>query len=431
MDEDVSKYFERSNNGAVMRVRKESDMALWYKSQAYHEVIAYINRTGTAIQGIQQLDTDAYPVSPTIRKLCRLIDELITWLRAIKLNTVEAYRAWSRQMLRNIFKMLETALPVSKCEFIGELGQYLACSFGNFTRADYGTGHELSFLFFLCGLFQAKILCEDDEPAAALMVFARYLKCVRNLQLLFELKPSGNQGAYSLDNYQFVAYMWGAAQLCYDPPFSPKELLDRTTIDEWQHQYLIVGCVAFVASTKQGSFAMHSNQLWSIATLSSWTRFYSGLHNMYLKEVISQFHLLRELWFGQLLPFEPVSPATQLLRAELGHLSLARQRYLLSKQNIDEQEQEQLEREQELELELELQRRHQHHRHQQQQQLPEATAAATKQLPPSNLGASHSAFSSGMTASSLSGTSVRLRSLSKRFTKLQKQHAKRKPNLQV
>ncbi|XP_017871484.1 PREDICTED: serine/threonine-protein phosphatase 2A activator [Drosophila arizonae] len=411
MDEDVSRYFEKISHGAVMRVRKECDMPLWYNSMAYHDVIAYINRTSTAIQGVQQLEPHGYPVSLTMRKLCHLIDSLIMQLSSVKPHAMNSYRTWSHQMLHKVFNMLETALPATKCEYVGELGQYLGSSFGNFTRADYGTGNELSFIFFLCSLFQAGILGAEDEPAAALMLFSRYLKCVRRLQSLFDLKPSAHQGAYSLDDFQFVAYMWGVAQLCYEPPFSPRELLDEATIREWRNQYLIVGCVAFLASTKTGTFAMHSNLLWSVASLSSWTQIYTGLQNMYLKEVICQFHLLRELCFGKLMAFVPVPPASQLMRAELGHLSLARQRYLREKEKLsNEQEQQKA-------------LHHQHHRrdhkreHRREREREWKREGSSVQRLSSIIEASHSGISSGSSITSLSGTSVHMNALAKRLGK--------------
>ncbi|TDG38899.1 hypothetical protein AWZ03_014679 [Drosophila navojoa] len=410
MDEDVSRYFEKISHGAVMRVRKESDMPLWYNSAAYHDVIAYINRTSTAIQGVRQLEPHGYPVSLTMRKLCNLIDGLIGQLRLVRAHSMSSYRIWSHQMLHEVFQMLEKALPADKCEHVGELGQYLGNSFGNFTRADYGTGNELSFIFFLCSLFRAGILIAEDEPAAALMLFSRYLKCVRRLQSLFDLKPSSHQGAYSLDDFQFVAYMWGVAQLCYEPPFSPRELFDRAVIREWRNEYLIVGCVAFLASSKPGTFAMHSNLLWSVASLSSWPQVYNGLQNMYLKEVISQFHLLRELCFGKLMAFVPVSPSSQLMRAELGHLSMARQQYLIQREKMTSSQEQQ----QPLLRHHRRDHKREHKRERERERKREGSALLRLS---SAVDESHSGLSSGSSITSVSGTSVHMNAMAKKLNK--------------
>lgn len=41
----------------------------------------------------------------------------------------------------------------------------------------------------------------------------RYLEIVRRLQLRYQMEPAGSHGAWSLDDYQFVPFIWGSAQL--------------------------------------------------------------------------------------------------------------------------------------------------------------------------------------------------------------------------
>lgn len=96
---------------------------------------------------------------------------------------------------------------------VTELGFYLSESFGNSVRIDYGTGHELSFVFFLCSLFKAEILKEEDNVASALKLFNAYLTFVRRLQKTYRMEPAGSQGVWSLDDYQFIPFIWGSAQL--------------------------------------------------------------------------------------------------------------------------------------------------------------------------------------------------------------------------
>lgn len=102
---------------------------------------------------------------------------------------------------------------MDKCNLVTELGFYLSESFGNSVRIDYGTGHELSFIFFLCSLFKAEILKEEDNVASALCLFNTYLVFVRRLQKTYRMEPAGSQGVWSLDDYQFVPFIWGSAQL--------------------------------------------------------------------------------------------------------------------------------------------------------------------------------------------------------------------------
>lgn len=56
---------------------------------------------------------------------------------------------------------------------INELSKYLIDSFGNEIRIDYGTGHELSFCMFLCGLFKVNVLKQSDSKATVNVLFSR------------------------------------------------------------------------------------------------------------------------------------------------------------------------------------------------------------------------------------------------------------------
>jgi len=56
-----------------------------------------------------------------------------------------------------------------------ELTAYIVDSFGNPTRIDYGTGHEMSFCMFLCGLYKVDILKQSDSKATVNVLFLRLI----------------------------------------------------------------------------------------------------------------------------------------------------------------------------------------------------------------------------------------------------------------
>ena len=56
-------------------------------------------------------------------------------------------------------------------EHAEEIAVYLTESFGNETRIDYGTGHEMAFSMFLMCLFKTDVLKKEDSKVAIVKIF--------------------------------------------------------------------------------------------------------------------------------------------------------------------------------------------------------------------------------------------------------------------
>lgn len=63
-------------------------------------------------------------------------------------------------------------------QHIIELTAYIVDSFGNPTRIDYGTGHEMSFCMFLCGLYKVEVLKQSDSKATVNVLFSRLINYI-------------------------------------------------------------------------------------------------------------------------------------------------------------------------------------------------------------------------------------------------------------
>ncbi|XP_017044227.1 serine/threonine-protein phosphatase 2A activator [Drosophila ficusphila] len=348
----VAAFLRRTHVAPVCRVQSSTDLEAWQASKAYFALITYLNDVSTLIQGVRSSDT--FPVSQNIRRLTAIFDKLDDMIQAnppapanpapkssVSLEPGnKSYRRWAHCMLRDIYQMVEKAVPPSKCRHVNELGAYLSGAFGSSTKIEYGTSHELSFLFFVCALFKAEILDrEEDLAASALILFDRYLKFVRRLQVTYSVTSSNWHGGYSLDKFQFVPFIWGFAQLCHEAPFSPRKMLDEQTIEQYKREFLLIDCVAHMANTYIGTFARHSSQLWSLAALSSWTKCHRGLMLMYMDDILLDIDNLNALRFGELMSFEEDKSGRPLGNARLGVMSPLR-RKLAGDQEDQDQDQD-------------------------------------------------------------------------------------------
>jgi serine/threonine-protein phosphatase 2A activator len=118
-------------------------------------------------------------------------------------------------MFQRVPQLLQNLLPHSLSPAIPLLSPYLLSSFGDFTRLDYGSGHELSFAIFLMGLTLIRFFQPTPEEERQLVgtVFTKYLEVVWYVQDVYRLEPAGSHGVWGLDDYHFLGFLWGSAQL--------------------------------------------------------------------------------------------------------------------------------------------------------------------------------------------------------------------------
>jgi serine/threonine-protein phosphatase 2A activator len=197
-------------------------------------------------------------------------------------------------------------LPESSWDSIIELQPYLEASFGDPVRIDYGTGHELSFTAWMLCLATIGVFAKEDQPNLVLSIFVKYLDVMRKLQSVYWLEPAGSKGVWGLDDYQFLAFYWGASQLAEGTDIVPSSILNDAILTKYEHEYLYMGCIQFIKKTKTGHFAEHSPYLHDISGVESWEKVNTGLMRMYKNEVLNKFPVIQHFLFGSILRFDPI-----------------------------------------------------------------------------------------------------------------------------
>ncbi|KAF2429332.1 PTPA-domain-containing protein [Tothia fuscella] len=284
-----------------------------------------------------------------IKSLAKIIDEATPDPGPRRFGNL-SFRTWHRLVEERIDGLLFQFLPKVVVEFpaagsrddgdddavaerfsaLEELKSYLMGSFGSAQRLDYGTGHELSFLAFLAGIWKLGgfELKEEgvEERAIVLGVIEPYLHLIRKLVLKYTLEPAGSHGVWGLDDHTFIPYIFGSAQ--YSPAISsvsnipvegsfpdvPKsgDVTKKTVVDRARTTNMYFSAVGFIYDVKKGPFWEHSPILFDISGVTKgWAKinkvsrysFSGGMIKMYNAEVLSKFPVVQHFYFGSLFPW--------------------------------------------------------------------------------------------------------------------------------
>ncbi|KAL3872471.1 hypothetical protein ACJMK2_040394 [Sinanodonta woodiana] len=283
----------------------------WERSQAYRDLMGFILTMNEAVKG-KKIRGD-YPVSETVKKLVALLDKINSWIDEIppieqpQRFGNKAFRQWFIRLKENAESLIQETLDEKYHRAIPEISVYLVEGFGNDTRIDYGTGHELSFAAFLCCLYKIGVFKEEDAQAVLLKIFERYLQVMRKLQLTYRMEPAGSHGVWSLDDHHFLPFIWGSSQLIDHHRIQPKSFVRPDIFEHFATDYMFLGCIKFINSVKTGPFAEHSNQLWNVSGVSDWGKVNTGLIKMYQAEVLAKYPVIQHFVFGSLLTTSPAS----------------------------------------------------------------------------------------------------------------------------
>ena len=292
------------------RILSERDHGLFLSSDTYNLIVSFVFSLSDSVRNTTISDIKSSPAAkdPAITALLEVLDEADELLK--QCPPLDTGSRFGNPAFRDYLAKVEDALPgwhqkigVTNASAVDELSVYIVNSFGNGTRIDYGSGHELNFILWLLCLRQLSILTDSTFPALALIIFPRYLKLMRDIQSTYYLEPAGSHGVWGLDDYQFLPFLFGASQLVDHKHMRPLSIHNQGIVEECSKDYLYLDQVQSVNATKtvQG-LRWHSPMLDDISSAKSWAKVDAGMRRMFLAEVLGKLPVAQHFLFGSLLP---------------------------------------------------------------------------------------------------------------------------------
>eukprot|EP00026_Physarum_polycephalum_P008672 Phypoly_transcript_08766.p1 GENE.Phypoly_transcript_08766~~Phypoly_transcript_08766.p1 ORF type:complete len:417 (+),score=69.92 Phypoly_transcript_08766:107-1357(+) len=309
---------QEEDTGVLQKqIRSLHDIDNFQTSPTYNAFLGFILDLNEAVTG-KPLSFDCH-VSNLVGGIVSMLTTMKSWTTEIPAKPTrsrfgnESFCLWFDRLKEKAPELIKsffppTALP-STCEFtyeevLQELVAYLTNSVGNRTRIDYGSGHEAHFVAFLYCLQCVGVLTPEDRPALVLRVFYTYLTLMRHLQEVYWLEPAGSHGVWGLDDYQFLPFLWGAAQLKGHKYIKPRSIRSDDVVDTYSHEYMYLGCIQFIKKVKTGSLMEHSPMLVDISGVKTWDKVNEGMIKMYKAELLHKYPVMQHFLFGKLLPFQ-------------------------------------------------------------------------------------------------------------------------------
>jgi len=288
-------------------IRTKKQMNLFSGSESERRFVHFIQELNTSVIGTK--NGNIHVTTKSIQALLDILNQLEIWVSEISPTTSVtrygnvAFRSWLAHLEKNSNELLGTLLPPSMQDAKVELIPYILQSFGDPSRIDYGTGHELNFVALMYCLYSLGIFVKDDFSSLVNFVFKEYVKLVRKLQRVYRLEPAGSRGVWGLDDYTFLSFYWGAAQLVGH--FSPNSVRDEKILKENSDDFLYFSSIKYIKEMKSGPLSETAPILYDISFLPTWKKINSGLLKMFKAECLGNFLVMQHFLFGSIITLEP------------------------------------------------------------------------------------------------------------------------------
>ncbi|EGP91181.1 unnamed protein product [Zymoseptoria tritici ST99CH_1A5] len=292
------------------RILSERDHDLFTSSASHDLIISFVFHLSDSVRDttISSIQKSEAARDPAIVALLAVLDDADRLVK--ECPPLDTGSRFGNPAFRDFLTAVDNAKPqwhtqlgVTDTAAQQEISTYLSQSFGNGSRIDYGSGHELNFLLWLLCLRQLSLLPTHLFPALTLLVFPKYLSVMRSIQSTYYLEPAGSHGVWGLDDYQFLPFLFGASQLVDHKHIRPMSIHNELIIEECSKDYLYLDQIRWVNATKtvQG-LRWHSPMLDDISAAKGWAKVEGGMRKMFLAEVLGKLPVAQHFMFGSILP---------------------------------------------------------------------------------------------------------------------------------
>ncbi|PWY97480.1 putative RRD2-activator of the phosphotyrosyl phosphatase activity of PP2A [Testicularia cyperi] len=297
------------------RIVSPESLKRFERSESFAEILAFIQICNDSVVGKTLLDEVS--LSPASTALLSILEQVKNLRDSTPADTSgdssrfgnPAFRTFYAKIRENndrLHRLIPGLKGDSPPEVAArkELSVYFQESWGNEKRIDYGSGMELNMACWLLCLCKLQILkLPEDGPALVLKVFWQYIQVMRDIQSTYWLEPAGSHGVWGLDDYHFLPFLWGAAQLSSHRHLRPKSIHDSEILEEFASKFMYLACIQFINSVKTASLRWHSPMLDDISGVKTWSKVNEGMIKMYKAEVLLKLPIAQHIFFGSLIQF--------------------------------------------------------------------------------------------------------------------------------